>query len=225
MTSGDEAWVRELLAPLDRVAPVALSEPLPAPRRRRRVVLLVALGSVALAVVAVALAGGVDPFDGIGAADRPQQAGDLDPRVVALVERVNERRGSHTTVLGTTLDPASVRLVGKLHDGLRIYVARTANGELCELFIMARGEGGVGCGPPLEGDMPTTVASFRRGPKTRPITWGVTRDGVTSVSFIAGGVEQTVRVVNNAWVYEGQSAALRSITAHFDDGTSRTLSH
>jgi hypothetical protein len=53
----------------------------------------------------------------------------------------------------------------------------------------------------------------------------VAKDGVTAVSFLAGGAEQTVAVKNNVWAYEGASSALESLTVHYADGSTQRIGH
>jgi hypothetical protein len=48
-------------------------------------------------------------------------------------------------------------------------------------------------------------------------------DGVTAVSFTAGGAETTVPVTDNHWAYEGQ-ADLTSVTVHWETAARRRLS-
>jgi hypothetical protein len=47
-------------------------------------------------------------------------------------------------------------------------------------------------------------------------------DGVTAVSFTAGGAETTLPVTDNVWAYEGQ-ADLTSVTVHWENGSTQTL--
>ena len=58
-----------------------------------------------------------------------------------------------------------------------------------------------------------------------PISYGIARNGITSLSFRAGGSEVTVPVTDNVWAYEGESAVLSSVTIHYTDGRSMTLTH
>ena len=60
---------------------------------------------------------------------------------------------------------------------------------------------------------------------TPPLSYGIAQDGISAVSFIAEGKETTVPVKNNVWAYEGRNQALRSITVHYANGTTQTLTH
>ena len=67
---------------------------------------------------------------------------------------------------------------------------------------------------------------MKNGPHaTPPLTYGVAQNGITAVSFKAHGHETTVPVKNNVWAYEGQNGALRLLTVHYANGTTRTLVH
>jgi hypothetical protein len=216
----DEAQVRELLAPLNRVEPVKL---LRESRSSRRPV-IVGLVAVALLATGVAIAAGFDPFAGIGAADHTQKPQDvLAPNVVAQVDSANARAG-----LGRIL-PASERLLGELAGGRRIYVAGTSKGQLA-ILVTDHGRLVVASyGAPLTQSDPVTISSFVRvknGPNaTPPLSYGIAKDGITAVSFTAHGREQTVPVKNNVWFYEGNSNILASITIHYANGSTRTLTH
>ena len=121
--------------------------------------------------------------------------------------------------------PDTARLVGQLPDGHNIYVLSTTTDELC---IVIDQMGALLGAPPSPSD-PTTIATFDdvvNGPNaTPPISWGIAKDGITAVSFMGGGNEQTVPVVNNVWAYEGENSALQSITVHYADGTTQTITH
>jgi len=58
-----------------------------------------------------------------------------------------------------------------------------------------------------------------------PLSFGIAQDGIAAVSFRAHGREQTVRIKHNVWFYEGQSNVLGSITIHYANGETRTLTH
>jgi hypothetical protein len=216
----DEAQVRELLAPLNRVEPVKLLRR----RANRRRVLIVGLLATLLLATGVAIAAGFDPFTGIGTAHHPQRPQDvLAPNIVARVDSPNVRAG-----LGSLI-PASARLLGQLASGRRIYVAGTSKGQLA---ILVTDHGRLvlaSYGAPLTQSEPVTISSFDRvknGPNaTPPLSYGIARDGITAVSFTAHGREQTVPVKNNVWFYEGNSNVLASITIHYANGSTRTLTH
>jgi len=77
--------------------------------------------------------------------------------------------------------------------------------------------------------VPSTVESFRafKGPhgESAALSWGITLDGATAVSFPANRhLEITVPVKHNVWVYMGKwSAAVRGFTVHFKDGHTETI--
>ena len=48
---------------------------------------------------------------------------------------------------------------------------------------------------------------------------------MTAVSFMAEGREQTVQVVDNFWIYEGENSATESLTFHLADGSTHTTTH
>ena len=214
----DDAWLTELLEPLARVEPVMLR-----PRRQRKSARAVAaLVAVALASAAgLALAGGVDPLLGIGAAHHRRTASDLDPSLVRAIDRWNAF-SAHTGRRELQLIPSTARLLTRLSNGEHIYAVATEAGDLCVLND-AGGEGAGGCGPRLSPSEPTTISSQKRGPHTPLFTYGVARDDIVSVSFRAGGAERTVPVHDNVWFYVGDNAALRKLTVHRDDGSSETL--
>lgn len=216
----DEAQVRELLAPLSRVEPVML----PHERRSRRRVLIVGLVTVTLLATGVAVAAGFNPFAGIATANHPQKPQDvLAPNILAQVDAPNERAG-----LGRVL-PASTRLLGQLASGRRIYVAGTSKGQLAILVTDHGRLAEASYGRPLTQYEPVTIASsvrVKNGPHaTPPLSYGIAKDGITAVSFTAHGGEQTVPVKHNVWFYEGNSNVLRSITIHYANGSTRTLTH
>jgi len=220
------------LLPLDELATTLTAYEGPAdPRARARrgrrhpSPRLVAAAAVAILVFAgAAYAAGLDPFAGIGAADRPQQPGDaLDPAVTAAIQRMNAG-----PMFGPTgkLVPESARLVGRLPSSARIYTIATTTGKLCVLIEEQPGTNmgsATGCGNPLSQSQPTTAETIRPNEQTPPLNFGIAKDGVTAVSFPAGGVEQTIPVVGNVWAYEG-SADLFSLVVHFADGSTQPLS-
>jgi hypothetical protein len=165
--------------------------------RNWRSVVGVAVAVAALAGAGVAIAAGLGAFNGISAAQHPQTPADrIDPKLLAQINTANANvRGGPGQLL-----PDSARLVKEV-SGARIYVVATNTGQLCVLAQREVGGVGMGCGSSLTQSEPTTVASFNVNHKR--ITWGITVDGVTAVSFIAGGKQVTVPVVHNVWVYQG----------------------
>lgn len=194
-------------------------------RRRWRPVLVAAVAVAALVGVGVAIAAGVGVFNGISAAQHPQTPADrLDPQLLALINAANSPRGAARQLL-----PDSARLVKQLKDGVRIYAVATEDGELCVLaagLLNNNGKSdaaGVGCGSPLTQSLPSTASTFARSESAPSISWGIALDSVAAVSFMAGGNEVTVPVVNNVWVYEGQPPTHGSLIAHFKDGSTETI--
>ena len=216
----DETRVRELLAPLAAVEPVGRTS-----RRRNRRMIGAALVAAALTAGGAAIAGGVNPFAGIGAADHPQTGADvLDPATAGTIEQMNAHSDSRFS--GGRLLPATARLVGELSSGNRFYVIGTSTKELCVMIQQqARGDSAIACGAPLSHAQPTTLATIQANEETPLLTFGIARDDVTAVSFIAHGSEQTVPVKNNVWAYEGSSSAVSSLTVHYADGSTQTITH
>ena len=220
----EDAQVHALLAPLARVEPVTLARE----KRSRRPALIAGLLALLLLAAGVAIADGVNPFAGIGAADHAQRSQDvLPPAAVAAIERSNMRVA--TIGNGSHLLPATARLLDTLRSGTRIYVISTTTDELCVLIYVDQADFAYGCGAPLTQTEPTTIGEIdkvKNGPHaTSPLTYGVAKNGINAVSFRADGHRTTVPVRNNVWVYEGQNGALRSLTVHYANGTSRTLDH
>jgi hypothetical protein len=218
----DEDRIRELLAPLAGVEPARLTS-----RSRKRGLIAAALVAALLTAGGAALASGVNPFASITAANHARTGADvLDPATAAMIQSLNTRAGHDRFPTGRLL-PDSARLVGQLSGGRRFYVITTSTNELCVMIEQdagARG-GAISCGNPLSQTQPTTQGTIRVGPQTPPLSFGIARDDVTSVSFRAKGTEQTVPVKNNVWFYEGTSSALASITVHYADGHTQTIDH
>jgi hypothetical protein len=222
-TFDEDAALRGLLAPLAAVEPVTRESR----HVRRRWTIAAALAAAALAAVGIAAAEGLDPFAGIGAADHPAGSSDqLEPAIAAEIARLNAEgpdRGPPGKLVA-----ASARLVSQLGSGRRIYVISTTTNSLCVLIQEQPGtteDSAIGCGSPLSQAQPTTEMSVQARPDTPPLSFGVAKDNVVSVSFQAGGVETTVPVTDNVWAYEGSSGILRSLTVHFSDGSEETLGH
>ena len=199
----------------------------PAARRRPRPLLVAAIAAAALAVTAAAVAAGLGAFDGIGAADHAQTPHDvLDPVTAAQIERLNATMAEQAAASGFPEDailPDSARLVGQLPTGKHVYVVSTSTDKLCVVIEQSV----VSCGSPLSQEQPVTLVTMDvDGPGGAPaINYGIARDGITALSFRADGSEQTVPVTNNVWAYEGESAVLSSVTIHYTDGRSKTLTH
>ncbi len=194
-------------------------------RRRWRSVLVAAVAVAALVGVGVAIAAGFGAFNGISAAQHPQTPADrIDPKLLAEINAANQFRGAAGQLL-----PDSARLVKRLSDDARIYVVATKDGQLCvlaERLLNNNGKSdaaGMGCGSPLTQSEPSTAATFARNESSPTISWGITLDSVTAVSFMAGGHEVRVPVEDNVWAYEGTAPTHGTLTAHFKDGSTETI--
>ncbi len=204
---------------------------------RRVLVAIVAVALLAGAGVAIAASFGV--FRGIKAAQHPRTKADrLDPAVVASIISHNrqDKRLMHTS--RGLLEPGSSRLVRQLPDGARVFAVAATGGELCVVMErmprlasnMKPGGYTAGCTSPLTQKLPTTIESFRAWKKlggsheeSPALSWGITLDGVTAISFMAGRHELTVPVKHNVWVYLGRAAVNKSVVVHFQDGRTQTV--
>jgi hypothetical protein len=214
----DDAQVLELLAPLRGLEPVPFARPQPAKRRRlRRPVLVMAVAAVALALVGVAIADGFGAFDGISAAQRPQTSADvLDPQTLARLQQscgsVDNPASIYQPECHLVLD--SARLIGQLPSGHNLYAITDTRDDLCLVDPT-----GMTCGTALTASRPIADESVGE------LMFGVALDGVTAISFEKAGEEVTVPVKDNVWVYQGASLPeAGALTAHFDNGTTVTLS-
>lgn len=186
--------------------------------RRWRPVMAAAVALTVLAGVGAAIAAGFGAFNGIGAAQHPRSGADaLDPKIVAALQ-------SGCSGPSPIYDPGchlvldSARLVSRLPTGRNVYVVTDTRGDLC---VVVQDES-IGCGPALGPSHPATVEESNRTGND-PVAFGLAIDGVTGVSFMAGGHEVTVPVNDNVWVYEGENSAINSLTVHFDDGSTQTI--
>lgn len=207
-------------------------------RRRWRPVLIAAVAVAALVGVGVAIAAEVGAFRGISAAQHPRTAADrLDPTVVASIVRFNKQQARLEHSRRGLLEPHTSRLVRRLPNGARVFAVAATGGALCVVLErlpslgpnMKPGGYTQGCGSPLTQKAPSTLESFRafKGPhgESPALSWGVTLDGATAVSFPANRhLTITVPVRHNVWVYLGKwSATVRGFTVHFDDGHTATM--
>jgi hypothetical protein len=207
-------------------------------RKPWRRVLIAAVAGGALVGVGVAIAASVGAFHGIKAAQHPRTAADrLDPAVVASIRFDNKQRARLTHSKRGLLEPDTSRLVRQLPNGARVYAVAATGDQLCVLMErmprlasnMKRGGYTEGCTSPLTQKVPSTVESFRafKGPhgESPAISWGITLDGATAVSFPANRhLTINVPVKDNVWVYVGKwSAAVRGFTVHFKDGKTQTI--
>lgn len=184
-----------------------------------------AAAALALVLAGAAYAAGFNPFAGISAADHPATSNDSLPAF--LTAEIPEFNSMYEQMGHGHLMPDSARFVSQLPSGMRFYTIATSEGGLCLANVYPPGssnaKGGWGCGDSLSQSQPITIASQQPNPAAAPpINYGLAMDGVTAVSFMAGGVETTVPVKDNVWAYEGQ-ADLRSITVHWADGSTQTL--
>ena len=118
--------------------------------------------------------------------------------------------------------PDTARFITQLPSGMRFYTIATSAGGLCLATVRSPGGNGLECGDSLSKSRPITIASERTNRATPPVSYGLAMDGVTAVSFRARGTETTVPVKDNVWAYEGQ-AHLRSVTVHWENGSTQTL--
>jgi hypothetical protein len=182
-------------------------------RRQWRPMLLAAVAVAALVGVGVAIAAGFGAFNGISAAQHPQTSADrLDPK--DLPPDCNSGSpGADSPFCHLIL--GSARLVATVPNGGKLWVVTDTHGDLCVILQ----DGGGSCTSALTPSQPTTVESFKANDQTPAISWGITLDNVTAVSFPAGGQVVTVPVKNNVWFYVGDNSGLVSMTIHFNDGS------
>jgi len=194
--------------------------------------------AAALGGAALANTGGPAVFHGISAAHHPRTKADrLDPSVTASVISQNklQRRVSHSK--RGLLEPRSSRFLRQLANGARVYAVAATGQQLCALIervpqpVLASnvkpGSPLSGCTSPLTQTVPSMINGFRaykgRDKESPAFSWGVTLDGVTAVSFVAGARVITVPVKHNAWVYEGRYMADRNFIVHFKNGRTKTI--
>jgi hypothetical protein len=219
----EDLALQRLLVPLSEVEPVQM--PKHGRMRRRRPVLVGALVAAALIIVGVSIASGLGGLAGISAADHPPTARDaLDPVTALMVRRMNRGVARFERVAGAHAGPGllladSARRIGMLPSGHAIYVLSTTLNHLC--VVVERSA--LACGSSLGLRHPVTIEVTRRGPRTPPLSYGVALDGVTSLSFRAGGRIVTVPIRDNVWAYEGSSSVLAQATVHYASGRSQEL--
>jgi hypothetical protein len=207
-------------------------------RRRWRPVLVAGVAVAALVGVGVAIAAGIGAFHGIKAAQHPRTAADrLDPVVVASIVSHNKQMVRLTHSRRGLLQPDTSRLVRQLPNGARVFAVAATGNELCVVLERLprlgantkRGGYTEGCTSPLTQKVPSTLESFRafKSPhgESPALSWGITLDGATSVSFPANRhLTITVPVKHNVWVYLGKwSATVRGFTVNFNDGHTATI--
>ena len=189
---------------------------------RYRHVLLIALAVAALAAAGVAIADGIGPFDGIGAAQHPQAGADvLDAKTLAGIENACPTKAVQKFYMPFChLSLDTTRLVGNIPSFGNVYVITNTRGDLCTVF-----QGGDGsCAPPLSKSHPITFLAFNPSSTVGGtfVASGLAIDGVSTVSFTVSGKAVEVPVENNVWVYsepDSHATGGQCIVAHLDDGS------
>jgi hypothetical protein len=188
------------------------------------------VAAVAVAVLvgaSVAIADGLGAFNGLSDAQHPQVgAAVLDPATLATIEQWNAQFGSaYPKIL-----PDTARLLGQLPATLslgaagngpanpNVYALSDSRGDLCLVYQGS----GLTCGTPLSQTHPVSAVETN-ATGSDPVAYGIAMDGITAVSFEAGGQAVTVPVKNNLWYYAGPNSAGEHITVHFADGSSELL--
>jgi hypothetical protein len=211
----------ELANTLETYAGPAQPRRLPVQRHWRPWPIAWATAALALVSVAAAYAAGFNPFPGISAANHPATSSDTLPASlsahIAEFSSAMERSG-HGRLL-----PATARFITQVPSGMRFYTIATSAGGLCLATVRSSGGDGLECGDSLSKSRPITIAEERTNQTTPPVSYGLALDGVTAVSFKAHGHQTTIPVKNNVWAYEGQNGALRSVTVHWENGSTQTL--
>jgi hypothetical protein len=211
----------ELANTLESYAGPARPRRLPTQRRWRPWRIAWAAAALVLVFVGAAYAAGFNPFAGISAANHPSTPSDaLPPSLTAHIAEFSSgmERYGHGHLL-----PDTARSITQLPSGMRFYTIATSAGGLCLATVRSFGGNGLECGDSLSKSRPITIASERTNRATPPVSYGLAMDGVTAVSFRAHGHQTTVPVKDNVWAYEGQNAALRSVTVHWENGSTQTL--
>ncbi|MGH2884851.1 MAG: hypothetical protein ACRDPA_19475, partial [Solirubrobacteraceae bacterium] len=162
-----------------------------------------AAAALVLVFVGAAYAAGFNPFAGISAADHPATSNDTLPASLAAhiaeFSSTMEQMGHGHLLLDST------RFITQVPSGMRFYTIATSAGGLCLATVDPPGTnatGGLGCGDTLSQSRPITIGSEQPNPATPPVSYGLALDGVTGVSFMAGGAESTVPVTDNVLAYE-----------------------
>jgi hypothetical protein len=211
----------ELANTLESFAGPAHPRRLPVRRRWRRRRIAWAAAALALVSAGAVYAAGFNPFAGISAANHPATPSDgLPASLTAHIAEFNSgmERYGHGHLL-----PDTARFITQLPSGMRFYTIATSAGGLCLATVRSHGGNGLECGDSLSKSRPITIASERTNRATPPVSYGLAMDNVTAVSFKAHGQQTTVAVKNNVWAYEGQNGALRSVTVHWENGSTQTL--
>lgn len=194
----------------------------PMSRSSRRKLIAASVLAAALVGAGVALAAGFNPFAGIGSADHAQTPQDvLDPTVASQLFSFSNGRARMQVL------PDTSRFVGQLLSGRRLYVVTTTGNDLCLILTDQAKLQVESCGNPLTQNQSLTIATMDAdGPGGMPsLSYGIARDGINALSFMANGHEETVPVKDNVWAYEGSSSVMESVTIHYADGTTAKLVH
>jgi hypothetical protein len=172
-----------------------------------------------LAIAGVAVAAGLNPFEGITAADHsPMPSDAVSPGVIAQL-KADELPGAPLDQIGLHRVDSS-RLVGTLPSGRKVYVVATTKDRLCVVVAQLAES----CADPLTQKVPVTFTTFARGGRSHQpaLAWGIARDEVVSVSFTVSGRHVTVPVRHNFFAYEGLpsdgSGSFSAPTVTFADG-------
>jgi hypothetical protein len=219
-----EISLDELAITLESYAGPAQPRRLPVRRRRWPWRFAWAAAALVLVFVGVAYAAGFNPFPGISAANHPATSNDALP--ASLTAHIAEFSAGMERFGHGRLLPDTARFIAEFPSGMRFYTIATSAGGLCLATVdhpcsIAKG-GGVECGDSLSRSRPITIASEQVNHSTPRVSYGLALDGVTAVSFTAGGAETIVAVKDNVWAYEGH-ANLRAITVHWENGSTQTL--
>lgn len=213
----------ELANTLESYAGPARPRRLRAQRRWRPWRIAWVAAALVLVFVGAAYAAGFNPFAGISAANHRATSTDTLPAF--LTGHMAEFSSAMKQMGHGQLLPDTARFITELPSGMRFYTIATSAGGLCLANVDPPGgnaKGGFGCGDSLSPSRPITIGSEQANRATPPVSYGLAMDGVTAVSFTAGGAETTVAVTDNVWAYEGQ-ADLTSVTVHWKNGSTQTL--
>ena len=215
-----EISLDELAITLESYAGPAQPRRLPVRRRWRPWRITWAAAALVLVSAGAAYAAGFNPFAGISASDHPATSNDTLP--VSLRAHIAEFSSGMDRYGHGRLLPDTARFITQVPSGMRFYTIATSANGLCLATVRPSGGNSLECGNSLSQNRPITIGSERTNRATPPVSYGLAKDGVTAISFMARGTETTVPVKNNVWAYEGQ-ANLRSITVHWADGNTQTL--
>jgi hypothetical protein len=176
--------------------------------------------ALVLVLVGAAYAAGFNPFAGISAAEHPATSNDKLP--ASVTAHIAEFSSGMEKMGHGRLLVKSARFITQVPSGMRFYTIAATGGGLCLATVRPAGGSGLECGDSLSKTRPVTLGSERLSRATPPVSYGLALDGVTAISFMAGGTKTTVPVKDNVWTYEGQ-ANLRSVTVHWRNGSTQTL--